>query len=336
MRILKEYETKINLNAESLYGGILSDENYILNFLKQNFENRCMDSSFITNILNIKHRSMIPIDKDNLEGGGSICVVFRAESLVYAPNSILCGCKVTNIEHDGKILCEYDNATIHVRGNRNFAPLKDDLIIVQVVRIGYPNGSVRMNIAALPYFIQPTFHSRLSKVEQPNSDDIDLLKRKLKEITDVEAIYKKLDTKIVKFFNDLFYPFKDPSMYAKPSFDQYNIIELAESCISGSKSPIKHGSLFLFSRHSALHKQLPTAFGISADLIKTLPRDNFTDRDKLDIKMSSATYARSLLEMLDDYCSYLQLIIKCCDTYNTEQIRKKHQKLWTVYENIKI
>lgn len=348
MRILKEYETKINLSPTEMYSGILSNDDYIMNFLRKQFEGHCMESSFITNIKSIKERSLVSIDKNDLGGRGSICVVFCAEAVVYPPGSIIVGAQVAQIERDGRIICKYDNALIHLRGDRKFAPSKGDLIPVQVIRTGYPLGSDNMAIAAQPYWTAPTFSIRLVQPELLTPDEKDLVSRKLTEITDLEKVYADLPVKVKQFFEENFYPFASTDEFykndtksglgkLKSPFEQVNLIELATQATTSSKvDSVKIGVPICFSRHSAIPKYLPTILQFEPSIVKQLPTGPWTDRTKLDLKLTTATYSDMLIEFLDDYCSWLDLIIKCVEVYQTETIRKHHQKLWTIYQALKV
>ena len=357
MRILKEYETKINLSATEMFSGILSDDNYIMNFLRKQFEGRCMDSSFVTNIKSIKARSLVSIDKNDLGGRGSICVVFRAEAVVYPPNSVIVGAQVASIERDGRIMCKYDNALIHLRGDRKFAPAKGDLIPVLVLRTGYPVGSDNMSIAAQPYLIAPTFNMRLTQTENLTDEERDLISRKLVEIADSEKLFQTLPASTRQFFEALFYPYNDPELYAtvktgkpdkpdkpdklKSPFESVDIIALANKAVtSATVSDVKvprpkTGEPTVFSRHSAITKSSTLALQIDIATVKLLPTGPWTDRTKIEVKLTAAAYADMIIEFLDDYCTWLNLIIDCCGVYNTEAIRKSHNKLWTIYGMLK-
>ena len=332
MRILKEYEIKLNLSSQELYSGLLSDPVYLLNYVKERFEGKCLDKSFVTVIRAITERSMISMDKNDLAGGGSLCTVVRAEAIQYPPDSVIVGCEVTTIERDGRIICKYDNAIVHLKGDKRFSPNKGDLIPVRVIRTGYPMGSVNMSIAAQPFFIKPSFYMRVFNPAKPTAEEQDLINRKMNEIADIKKLYDACDAKLVKFFEELFYPFKDAPnpKTRKCPFEIKDILSLA------SKHDLPKVNPLVMSRHSALEKSNPTVVILDVDQVKSLPPGFWTDKTVLDIKVNPATYGATLLEALDDYCSFLSCIVQCCEVYSTEQIRKKHQKIWTIYNQIKV
>ena len=332
MRILKEYEVKLNLTSQQLFSGMLSDPQYMLNYIKECFEGKCLDGTFVTNIRAITERSMIPMDKNDLAGGGSPCCIFRAEAVVYPQGSIVVGCEVNTIERDGRIVCKHDNAIIHLKGDKRFSPNKGDLIPIRVIGTGYPVGSINMNIAAQPFFIKPSFHMRLFEPSKLTTEEQDLINRKISEITDLKKAYEACDKKLVQFFEELFYPFKDPpSAKNKFPFDVVNLITLATK---GDKS-IKNEPMIL-SRHSAIAKSSTDVVLLDVATAKNLPESPWCDKTRIDCQVVPAKYSITLLEMLDDYCSFLGFIVQCCEVYNTEAIRKKHQKIWTIYNQIKL
>jgi hypothetical protein len=328
MRILKEYEIKLNLTSQEMYSGMLSEPQYLLNYIKERFEGKCLDGTFITNIRLVSEHSQIRMDKNDLTGGGSMCCVFRAEAIIFPPETILVGCEVSTIERDGRIICKYDNAIIHLKGDKRFSPNKGDLIPIRVIRTGYPTGSINMNIAAQPFFIKGSFHMRLCVPNTLTAEEQDLIDRKLSEITDTKKAYDTCDKKLVQFFENLFYPFKDkPSGKNKLPFEVQDLLQLVKKT---------DGQQIILSRHSAIVKSTTDVLVLDVDTVKNLPQSPWTDKNRLDIQIVPAKYSVVLLELLDDYCSFLDFIVQCCNTYNTEAIRKKHQKIWTIYETIKI
>lgn len=335
MRILQEYEIKLNLTSHDMYSGMLSDPAFFMHHIREKFEGRCLDGTFIANIRAIQDRSMVSLDKNDLNGGGGICCVFRADAIVYPPDSILVGCEVSTIERDGRIICKYENAIIHLKGDKRFSPNKGDLIPVRVIRTGYPPGSLNMSIGAQPFYISPTFHMRLFKPTPFTAEEKDLINRKLSEYNDVKVVYDACDQKLVKFFEDLFYPFQDPGVYSnkdknKLPFETRDILKLV------TKHDFKADQPIVMSRHSAIPKSDPSVLILDIETIRNLPQSPLSDKTKLDMIVTPMTYGKAVLEMLSDHVSYLEFIARCCEVYNTEQIRKKHQKIWTIYTTIKI
>jgi hypothetical protein len=352
VRILKEYETKLNVGAADLYTGNFSDERYLLDYLKIKFEGKCMDSSFVSSIKNILARSMITIDKSDLSGGGYLHVRFSAEAIVHTAGSILVGCEVMTVEREGMIMCRHDHAMIHIKGNKNFSPNKGDLIIVRVKKIGYPVDSRSMSIAAIPYYIPHDFNIKIVRPSSIGPVEQDLLQRKLAELDAVKKLYDAADKETISFFEDLFYPYQTKAYEIKPihgrdikrgaivlktKHSAWNITELAESALSAASSKLPIGETVALSRHSAIPKQSPSVLVLKPDVVRNIKTDAdpFNDGTKFSISVVLANYAVTLEEYLNDYCEYLSVLVECANVYNTEKIRKAHSRLWTVYTLMK-
>lgn len=286
---------------------------------------------------------MIVIDKSDLAGSAYMYIVFRADSLVYPPGSIIVGAEVIAIEREGRIIARSTNAIIHIKGDRNFAPSKGDMIICVARKSGYPQGSADMVIVAEPFFIQQNFSMLLVKPEVLKQDEQTLVAMKLQEIEAAERLLKDQDAGLIEFFNETFYPFKDRTTSItkkrnKSPFDVIDIIEIATALSTGTDplGVMSKSKPIILSRHSAIDKSSTVAFAINPDTIRNLPKHPMTNKDVIGISIEGSGYAIAILALLDDYCSYIQMISACCETFNTDSIRKKHNKLWAIYDHLKV
>lgn len=348
MKSLKEYETRINVAPQNMCDGSMKDKDLIV-LLTDMFAGKCMDASFITSVHSIKKRSMKTVDKSDLAGGGAIHVRFCARAITHPTGSVLVGCEVMNIERDGMITCRYDHAIVHIKGNRNFSPSKGDLVIAQVLETGYPVDSTNMSIGARPFSIPLKAHLKLVKPAVLGEVEVELLSRKLVELEEIKKQYEDVDKPIAKFFEDMFYPMKNHELYytmnvnnkkgvvLKTSYESYDIEKLVEAAISQS-APFKLDVPIALMRHAAVPKQLPHVLVLNIDKVRGMKtiKDPMVDSTKFNTRVIAAPFAASLLEMLADYCDYMNLIVRCCSVYNTEAIRKSNSKLWSVYNQIKL
>lgn len=346
MKSLKEYETRINVAPQNMCDGSMKDKDLIM-ILTEKFAGKCMDASFITSIHSIKKRSMKTVDKSDLAGGGAIHVRFCARAITHPTGSVLVGCEVMNIERDGMITCRYEHAIVHIKGNRNFSPSKGDLVIAQVLETGYPVDSTNMSIAARPFSIPLKAHLKLVKPAVLVEVEVELLSRKLVELEEIKKAYDDLDKSVAKFFEDMFYPMKSTETYytmnnkktpvLKTSYESYDVEKLVEAAISQS-APFKTDTPIALLRHAAVPKQFPHVLVLSIDKVRGMKtiKDPMVDSAKFDTKVIASPFAATLLELLSDYCDYMNLIARCCAVYNTEAIRKNNSKLWSVYSSIKL
>lgn len=344
MRILKEYEVKLNIAPSELFTGSFSNSAYLLEYLKGKFEGRCKDTSFIVAIKKIIERSMITIDKGDLAGGGYLHVRFSAEAIIHTPGSVLVGCEVVNVEKRDMIQCTHEHAFVHIKGNKNFAPTKGDLVIVRVQQIGYPTDSNHMSIAGSPYYVQNAFPIKVVRPAKLGPTEKDLLSRKLAEIEDVRKQLAAADHDTVNFFEELFYPLlnkfysvKRDSVVLDTAYEYSDITKLVSAVLDES-SELTLGEPIAFSRHSAIPKFSPSVLILTIDQVRALKdsTDKFVDKAKFGTpSIAPSTFETALLELLDDYCEFLVVLIKCAEVFNTDKIRKAHQKIWTVYSLMK-
>jgi hypothetical protein len=344
MRILKEYETKLNIAPRDMYNGSLN-ENNLLAHIKNKFENICMDASFVVAIRGVNRRSMVAMDKSDLGGGGTMHIQFCAEALVYTKDDVLVGCEVINIERDGLIMCRHEHALVHIKGNRNFAPSKGDLIIARVQVVGYPLGSNQMNIAAIPYTIPLKFGMDLTRPKNNFGEaELNLFYRKMAEYSDVRKRYDDLDQTLVTFFEEMFYPLKTPGMYyaasknkitLKTSYESWDILQLVESALNGTM--VFKSEYIVLSRHAAIPKWSPQILTLTVDQVRKIKEtsDTMGDPNKFEKSVVTSEYSTILIKYMSDYIDHLDMICRCCEVYGNEEIRNKQSRLWHIYSQIK-
>ena len=344
MRITKEYETKLNLTIDEIYSGGLGgmmdveDNSIILDKLRTRFEGRCKDSSFIEKVLKIKRRSMVNFDKSELSGTGSVYVTFIAEAIIYPINAILVGCEVKNVERNGKILCEYDNAYVYIKGDVRFSINIGGKIITQVLQTCYPTDEFKMTIPAKPFVVKQDFELLVTDVpEKLTGNDKEEFKNLLRNINNAEKRLQSLNKKEVKFFTDLFYPFKASLGTLPKQFklsDIKNILTYYSSTSSG-KNPLPKNDQVILSRHSMIPKHTSDIFIISKSDAVNLPKHKLTDRSLLNVSMKIVNFVQAILMMSYDYISYIDFIANMVDVYNSDAVREEHKNLWAFYEKYK-
>lgn len=342
VRILKEYETKINISPTDLFAGTFSDNAFLLEYLRAKFEGKCMDSTFVLSIRQILMRSMMTIDKSDLAGGGHLHVRFSAEAIVHVAKSVLVGCEVMAVEREGNIMCKHEHAIVHIKGNKNFSPNVGEKIIARVIKIGYPVDSKSMSVGAIPYYIPHTFHITIVKPNPIGAAEKELLHRKLAELDNIKKLYASADQTSILFFEDLFYPYsiklfdmKRSNLVLRTNHVSWDIAQLAEAAIQDTTvSKLQMGESIALSRHSAIPKQSAHVLVLKIDEVRAIKDDQtdpFNDKTKFEMKVVAGNYTATLLELLDDYCEYLSVLVECANTYSTDKIRRAHQRLWAVY-----
>src|SRR5579883_1448026 len=166
MKIIKIYETVINLSAKEMYSGI---DDVIMNRLKKRFEGKCEKNSLITKIIGIRKRSKCVMAKSRLEGDGDVNVQFIAESIVYNDGDILTGCEVQRIERGNRIICKNDMAVINIKGNRNLQSLKaGQKITIKITSVSYLKDRDKITIYGVPYSYSYKFTMFSTLIDKSN------------------------------------------------------------------------------------------------------------------------------------------------------------------------
>lgn len=333
MRIIKHFETKLNISSEEMYMGDL--DQILIDKLRAQYEGICENQSYVQSIQKINKRSMITIDKSDLQGGGSVSVDFSAEVLIYPTGTILVGCEIQNIENNGYILCQYDNALIYIRGDRTIHLDRKDKIIIQVLQTKYPKGEKLITVVGSLFHITNEFN--MIALKPPLAKTIsqeykDALGAKLIEINDAEKELGKHQSKLVKFFTDTLYPFNKPLTPVK-DFKTVNFLTIAQD-LSKGKDSLKPGESIIVSKHPALRRETPEIITISP---KTKPpQNNWTNPQIYKIKINPADYAPTILNFMQEYLEYITALSNMCEVYKTEAARNSHKKLWNLYNKLKI
>lgn len=336
MKIIKIYETILNLSATEMYSNI---DATVLDKLKKIFEGKCEKNTLIINILGINKRSQCKMTKNRLDGSGDVNVQFKAEAIMYSENDILTGCEIQNIERGSKIICKHEHAIVNIKNIRNLQSLKPgNKLVVKILGVSYPKGKEKITIQGTPYTYSYKFTIYLTDFSVDITDEqIVLIKNKLKEIDSEYELYKNSDTKLVDYFNNIFYPFKTNYDKYKKSFnnkkvDIINIYNMAQDLVNNKLKEKKTLALF---KHTLIDKSVPDVFsvldtdlasGISGDLLNT---------ELYEINIIKEDIILVLLTFLNDYLLHIKCIKEMTEVYDSEKEIENHVNLWTVYNRLK-
>jgi len=333
MKIIKDYETIINLSAIEMYSDI---DKIILDKLRQRFENKCEKNSLIIKVLNIVKRSKCNLSKSRLDGSADVNVQFRADAIIYNNDDILTGCEVQKIDRGSNILCKHEVAIINIKGNRNLHSLKTgQKITIKISSISYPKGYGKITIYGMPYSYSYKFMMYYTSLESIKlTDNIILLKNKLKDIDDELKIHNQLDKNSLKFFNNIFYPFKDSfddkmSILKKSKIEILNMYDLASSLI---KPDTPQRDIYLI-RHTIIDKSTPFIISIIESDLKSGIVD-ILDPKLYEIEIVKENIFIVLYQFLNDYLSHLKIIREMTQIYTESEI-DTHNNIWNIYNKLK-
>lgn len=335
MKIIKIYETVINISAAEMYKGI---DMILMSRLKQRFENKCEKNSLVINIQSIVRRSCCRLAKSRLDGSGDVDVQFKAESIIYNDNDILTNCEIQKIERGNKIICKYDRAVISVDGSRGLYSLKPgQKITIKISSVSYPQGKDKITINGAPYISSIKFNLYSASINLDiTSENIELLKQKIQEIDDEYKLYESSDKKSIKFFNDIYYPYNQNFIDFKKNFkntkiDLVDIYDLTKKLIISKKF---EPNLILF-RHTIIDKSTPLVFKINEEDLKSGITDTLLDKNSYNITFIREDVTFVLLALLNDYLSHIKTIREMTEIYITEQDIESHSNIWSIYNRLK-
>lgn len=336
MRIVKIYETIINLTAVELFTNI---DATVMDKLRKRYEGVCYKSSLIMKILEITKRDPPKLAISRLDGSGDVNVQFTAEAIVYQEGDILVGCEVVRVERNNRIICKYANAVINLRGNRNLQSLKPgQLITVLVEGTHYTINHDKITITALPYAYPSKFTIYFTTLNPKNIsfEQLQLIKDKLNDIDEEYKKYSQAPTRIVKVLNETYYPYKTP-FSAKQKLDKYlgldDIYEIASQLVKSDKKTAT--TEIGLARHPFIDKSTPHVLTVGTELLANPSSSDLLNAETYAITAVKEAPGTVVLTLLDDYLGYLRMVREAAELYQTEKLWNEHSNIWRIYDSMK-
>lgn len=303
--VSKDFETRINLKAYEIYSGILSDEQYVINFLRDRFESRCLDGTFVVKITKIVSRDMVTIDKYDLDGGGSIHVRFRADVRLYTAGDVLVGCKLLESEKNGRAIGRVQHCIVHVRSSRSRALRKGDEIMITILRAGYPLGGSDVVIDAEVYSPSNNFHMKLVRPYSLTNGDKQLLESSLREIAAAEKSYESIKlpdrVKIRKTLGI------SSTTHEIPAGIKQEDIKTIITDLIADKAPLGADPVAI-ARHAVAGVDTPMFLVISPDILRKHAASHpWFDKNKYDVRVDRSEFVDGLVHIVKNYVSYLNI-----------------------------
>lgn len=337
MKIIKLYETVINLSATEMFSKI---DLVVMDKLKQRFEGKCEKNSLIVRILEIVKRSKCKLAKSRLDGSGDVNVRFTAEAIIYNDDDILTGCEVQKIERGNKIICKHEIAVVNIKGNRNLQSLKPgQKITIKIVSVSYLKGKDKITIYGVPYSYSYKFIIYSTTID-PSSisfENIEVLKKKLQEIDEEAKLYEKIDKKAVAFFNNTYYPFKESfdsfrKSISKTKIPLIDVYDLTKTLITSTK---KDDQPVFLMRHPIIDKSTSLTFKLDDDDLKSKTISDLLDPQSYEVEIVKENIAFVLLNFLNDYLSHIRILREMTEIYPAEKDIDDHSNIWGIYNRLK-
>lgn len=299
MRVIRTIQIGIDLtDMNHLFSG---DINEIVSAkLKQKYVNRCLHGCMILDIKDIK-TSECRIDPASGIGSGYVSVAFTAEVLELTPNECVVT-KITELYPQNIILTQNDELRIVTMLKRDTL-LKivqvGQYIPIRVVKQSFPPGKDKITVNSTLYTIpKDSYIFQINPLDESEKEELEPLVNDIKELS---KKLKKVDSKLVKFFNDMLYPFT-----TKPS-------------IKSEEDMLKLSASGIVRRHHAIDKLTP--------FIQVIKK---TDENII-VESAISVYKA----FLNDYKNHIMTVLTLCDHFHTSESRKENDAIWQIYKKYK-
>ena len=303
MIILRELETQIDLiDANDIYGDI---DLIVRQRLEDNLVGRCKYGGYIISIKDIIERDGCSITDTSNTGHGYVSVRFTVEILTVSRDELVIG--ETLLVEDNRIQCLSPEGNVamllrRLPGIRSIK--KGQLIPIRAWVAEATIGQSQISINGMFYLV-PKKAATIYNISELNQTEKQELAPLLEKITDLEALAKKADKKTYKFFNDLLYPF-----------------QTRQKSEGVGKDMKKLNASGLVMRSEKQDKGEPTIH-----VLKKAPKGYTIVDDQSPVVVYQM--------FLSDYINHLQTVVLLCNTYKTEDVRKKHKNIWEIYKEYK-
>ena len=329
-RIKKIYETKVNISPVEIYSDL---DQVVLEKLKQNFEGKCRENSLIVNVISIQERSMCTISKSHLDGSGSVNVKYLAEAITYEVFDILPVCEIIRIEKNHTIMCNYsDHTIVKIKGSIKLSSLKiGQKIPVLVLNSRCKKEKKSIVVSGIPYTYPNRFYMFTASTSEIKDDEKEIIKAALAELAGEKELLSKSNKKIVKFFTDLFYPFK------KKSEDLHKLLpketsEIHMDDLENFDELLTEDNLYF--RHHVTD--------MISDEILCIPINKFDpavggllDAEIFKYQIVAESPVVILTTLINDHIKYVRFIREWVEEFSSEQKISDQNNIWDIYINLK-
>lgn len=339
MYIEKIIEDDISLSVEDLTSGDVNGA--IERKLKQKYEGKCWDNAYIVKVVKILKRNGIPISHTLTDGQGRTNAQFMVEAVELVPGDILVGCKIIEIEKHSVILCEHEYANVTI-GDKFISPKKGQMLFVQVDQSSYLTNEDKISVRSSPFVIddRKIVYIPSGGGGGITTDEKLMLTRALERLAAAHSRVDGCSKSLVKFFEDLLYPYEKGSVSTTPKALTpkgavlTNIETLARNMIAGKKF-----STGAFVSHPATNMTTVQAYQLPENWTSKLLEGAEAEKKALGEMRSyiiDKTTYDVVLKVLYEHSIYLNVIADMCKVYHDEKIRKSHDNIWESYRRVKL
>lgn len=291
--------------------GVATDENNLLEILRNRFEGKCYNKCFIEKITKIVRMGECVIEQTGHPTLGTIPVIFLAEVIEYGAGEIINNCVVQQVNNE-MIVCSTNTAAILIKFHPMFKSIRTGQIIsVRVGRAQYRINTEKISVSAVPFV--PGTGCGVYKITE--GDFItESVKKMLEEIAAEEkrlAAMAKNDTKLYESFKKLLYA-RDTDAMPKGC----TVIDLKKIVSRGVEKYVGKFITRHFLQDLSLYK------AVIMNEADDLPGGVY-QHVEIDAVM---------FEILNDYYSYIKTLGDYIEIYSSPKILEDHKNLWLIYK----
>lgn len=206
MEIEKVIIKKLSFAPKEIYSALLLENELIMNKLRNLFEGKCANKSYISKIIEIQKIGDIIINNSETEGNCTIDVMFRCYTITLDEGYIIIDAKKLKSENEN-IIYTTPYAIIYCR-KTEYPFLYEDNAILYVNKSSYDNGKSYISTYASIFInkrIEYKYNILFNGFKDLEIKETKKLFDKYKEV--YEKYIKHKNNKYVKLFTELFYPY---------------------------------------------------------------------------------------------------------------------------------
>lgn len=341
MIIEKIIEDDFSLTTEELTSGDIN--RVIESKIRRKYERKCWENVYIVKVIKIIKRNAIKMAIDRIDGQGNTNAQFLVEALQFGNGDVLTGCKIVDIVKDSKIICERSDAVITFRDRFFISLVPGQILFVRVKRSSYLTNQDKASIYGSPYVIDAKKKIIFIPTNETSymEDQKRILAENIKRVTEAQERVKKCDTALVKFFENMLYPYKNgsPSETPKKVIPGGAVIvdafALAKDIVSGK---IKKTTQAAMVAHPAIQASTMKIYQLPEAWTETLFKHAQLEKEesKMQMYITDKSQFDVILNIMYEHIVYLNTISELCVIYADSALRKKHDNIWESYERIKI
>lgn len=306
MKVVRQITTRVDIKSMvEMYTPDI--ESVILKHLQDRFVDSCFQSCLIQSIKRIVRRSDLKINQMAATGQGYIDVEFEVNAIEYLQNEGIVA-KVDEIseQYSYMVLNKDNNTAINMRKTADLKLINvGNEIPLRVLIKKYEIAKKMISVIAALYTL-PQEESYVFEIEPLTDEEKSELGYELEEIKKLEKQISKVDSKLLKFFNDLLYPFKNKKFTSPGSVE-----DMRKMKASG-----------LVVRHERTDKLEPDIIVLAK-----------TKKNAIGARKDSAKLV--YMRFFNDYKLHMMIMLELCSSFEDKAHRDDHSHIWDIYKSYK-